>query len=124
MGFKPTTIETFFQAETLTPDRSKNPGSREKDASGDGFTASEKAAILRPQQSDWKAPCEYRELRINELSRGPSCVAITGMVVNFHRLSMPNERQHAAKGFFKINVKDSTGILQVPIHPKSLPLIE
>lgn len=105
-------IQSFF-----TPQSSSSPT---KPASsfckrpGDGFTAEEIDAALRPAPSDsWDPPTEYEDCDIASLYAGPKCVTFMGRIVNFFDMSSPSKAPKAAKGCVKMIVKDNTCAITV-----------
>jgi hypothetical protein len=89
---------------------------------GDGFTPEEVDAALHPTvDASWTPDVPHAEAEIASLEPGPRCVVIRGRVVNFHDQpsAMAPRRPKAAKGCFKLIVKDDTGALCV-VSPLTL----
>lgn len=105
-------IQSFFEKEP-SPRRSKDVNSDPQAAMSDGFTDAEVEATIHPKLHKWQPHVEYENMDIGSLSPGPGCVALVGRVVNFYDQSTPSKRPQAAKGCFKVIVKDDTGAMMV-----------
>ena len=63
----------------------------------------------------WLPPTEYTGKDVNDLEPGPGCISVTGRIVNFFEMATTSKSEAAAKGFFKLIVKDDTGALMVSL---------
>ena len=68
---------------------------------------------LTSTNQKWQARIEYARTDIVDLHPGPGCVTVTGRIVNFHEQGHTSKSPLAAKGSFKVIVKDDTGPLKV-----------
>lgn len=106
-------IQSFFQSEIHTAMKAPTNLAPPAEA-GDGFTPEEIQATLKTTLHKWQPRCEYPEISISSLQPGPGCFELKGRVVN-----MQDEKQrsakmpHAAKGCFKLLVRDDTGVISV-----------
>ncbi len=105
-------IQSFFHPEA-SQDRKKNVGASAQ--AGDGFTAEEVEAVLHPALRPWVPQQEYEEVDIGSLVPGYQRVTFMGRVINFYNLQTPSKMPNAAKGCFKVVVKDDTGALVVGV---------
>ena len=104
-------IQSFFQPEIPSSTSMKQPPSSVEVS--DGFTSSEIQTTLHPRRHKWHPRSEYEEMNIAELAPGPGCVTVTGRIVNFFELANTSKAPLAARGSFKIIVKDDTGAFTV-----------
>jgi hypothetical protein len=85
-----------------------------KPSVGDGFTPEEVDAALRPTvDASWTPDAAHAETEIASLEPGPRCVVIRGRIINFFDQPATVRRLNAAKGCFKLIVKDDSGALCV-----------
>ena len=68
-----------------------------------------------PFYEGWHPQVEYQETEISSSIPGPGRVAITGRIANFFHLETSSKSPHAAKGCWKLIVKDDTGAIEVNI---------
>lgn len=109
------TIESFFQPLSLSQPKKDKENETPPAKVGDGFTEDELAQALDPTSATWKPQGTYDEVGIGELSPGPRKAKITGRVVNFYEAATPSKMPTAANGYFKLIVKDDTGVLLVKL---------
>lgn len=105
-------IQSFFEKEP-GPRKSKDADASPQAESNDGFTEAEVEAALHPKLHKWVPRVEYENTDIGSLIPGPGCVAVIGRIVNFYDQATPSKRPQAAKGCFKVIVKDDTGAMTV-----------
>jgi hypothetical protein len=104
-------IQSFYQKEIPSVD---SPDSAPKPLiPSDGFTSGEINDALHPMLPKWNPRGTYDETDIGSLQPGLGCVAVTGRIVNLFDLPTPSKRQHAAKGCYKLVIKDDTGAMTV-----------
>ena len=114
-------IQSFFQPEVHPVQKTPKPAALHQTTDpGDGFTASEIEAALRPALHPWQPRTTYKETDIGELVAGPGCVALMGRMVNFHSIATPSKMPKAAQGCLMLTVKDDTGALTVSTPPSTL----
>lgn len=107
-------IELYLATRSRSAAASKTPST----TIGDGFTPEEVDAALNPNiDASWRPEVEYVEADIASLDPGPRCVVIHGRIVNFHNQPTTVRKPKAAKGCFKLIVKDNTGALCVTPRP-------
>jgi hypothetical protein len=108
--------------ELFLATRSRHPAPAPKTTVGDGFTPEEVDAALHPAvDASWAPGVAHAEADIASLEPGPRCVVVRGRVVNFHDQPAAARRPKAAKGCFRLIVKDDTGALCVSPVPPSGP---
>ena len=112
MSYPSASIQSFFDKE-LTTRPETNASTTCAIRPGDGFTREEIDDALHPTLHKWQARVEYHETDINDLVPGPGCVQVTGRVVNFHDQINVSKMPHAAKGSFRMIIKDDTGAMVV-----------
>ena len=61
----------------------------------------------------WKARAEYKHTSIDDLQPGPGCISITGRITHLHEMPSGKGAPKAAKGFFKLCVRDETAAITV-----------
>ena len=110
-------IQSFFQPEVTSPLKHQKPAVSSNAQTGDGFTSSEVEATLHPTLHKWQPRTTYTDTDIGDIIPGPGCVVLMGRVVNFYDQSTPSKMPHAAKGCFKVIVKDNTAALNVSTIP-------
>lgn len=81
--------------------------------SGDGFTTEEIEASQHPNLHPWQPKGEYREADIQSLAPGPGCLCLVGRVVNLYNQQGWSKMSNAAKGCWRLIVKDDTGAIMV-----------
>lgn len=85
---------------------------------GDGFTEEELAAALDPLKRKWNPARPYEACQIGELEQGPKAVTFTGRCVNFSTVFGKSTKEHSAKGWHRVLIKDDTGVISVSyLHP-------
>lgn len=77
----------------------------------DGFTKVEMSAISGPTLRRWQPRVNYEDVGIGELAPGPQYVALIGRIVNVNDQNSTCKAPQAAKGCWRITVKDETGAL-------------
>lgn len=114
MAPQKTSIQSFFQPEVPSAQRTQKPAAHHQPSNtSDGFTSSEIEAALHPSLHKWQPRTTYNDTDIRDLVAGPGCVALMGRVVNFHDVATPSKMPKAAKGCLKLTVKDNTGAFTV-----------
>jgi hypothetical protein len=110
-------IQSFYQKEGSPPaPRMSKPDDQHQ---GNGFTAAEVEATLRPLTQTWKPKGTYEEVKISELQPGPGKVRFMGRIVNFSPAKDdPNRRSLLPQGFHFLVVKDDTGVVSVRFGPR------
>lgn len=108
------TIQSFFQTKKPSSNASHSLIPIAKPAeTGDGFTAEEQKIVI--PQSSWTPKVEYEEVELGSLCTGSKFITFQGRVVNFFdwRTGAGDKRPLAAKGCYKIVVKDDAGAVTV-----------
>ena len=124
-------IESYFEPKTITsqgqgkPPKSppawsptNQPSSHTISDTGDGFSAYELAKASEPESSleanrQWVSGVGYQHVDIDDLHPGPRRVRIQGRVVNFRHYLQGMKKPPAARGCWRILVKDDTGVISV-----------
>ena len=124
MALHMSSIQSFFEKDPAAR-KSKAVNGDSQTESNDGFTEAEVEAALHPKLHKWVPRGEYENMDIGSLIPGPGCVALIGRIVNFYDQPTPSKRPHAARGCFKVIIKDDTGVMTVmsigsqkPNHPE------
>ena len=121
MAPQTTSIQSFFQLEVPSAQKTQKPaGHYQPSDTGDGFTSSEIEAALHPSLHKWQPRAAYNDTDIRDLIAGPGCVALMGRIVNFYHIATPGKTPKAAKGCFKLTVRDDTGVFTVMTSPRNL----
>jgi len=105
-------IQSFFEKEPALR-KSKAVNDDPQTESSDGFIEAEVEAALHPKLHKWVPRGEYENMDIGSLILGPGCVALVGRIVNFYDQPTPSKRPQAARGCFKVIIKDDTGAMTV-----------
>lgn len=80
---------------------------------GDGFSSSEIQSTMNPSGLQaWQPRAIYHDIDIGGLVPGPGRITFTGRIVNLGNFPS-NKRGFGASGFFKLLIKDDTGIVAV-----------
>jgi hypothetical protein len=112
MPAKDLSIDCFFSPVCSTS--SAAPLSSNAAREGDGFTTEEINAVLNPViNSSWAPENFYEETDIGSLDAGPYRVHVRGRIVNLFDQVATIRKPKAAKGCFKMIVKDDTGAFVV-----------
>ena len=90
----------------------------------EGFTSEEINATLNPSLPQWQPKCKYRQIDIDSLVPGPSCVSLQGRIVNLYQQQHSGQMPNGVEGCWRLTVKDDTGAILVillvySIHPTS-----
>ena len=104
-------IHSFFHREVSTAP--KQPFHHDTGQPGDGFTAAEIEATLRPALPPWTPRGDYHDAGIGSLVPGPGCIHCVGRVANITEQESNGKGSLAATGCFKLIVKDDSGALLV-----------
>lgn len=115
-------IQSFFERKS-PPQKNKRFGIDLQADAGDGFDDEEMHVALHPTLQNWRPRVEYEDVDISSLISGPKCVNIMGRVVNLYQQVTPSKKPQAARGCWKVMVKDDTGALMVCAVSLSLPRI-
>ncbi|KAL9129416.1 MAG: hypothetical protein Q9217_002121 [Psora testacea] len=107
-------VQSALQPEILSPKRPKQTFDAVSTA-GDCLTSSDIETFLLPPPHKWRPRTAYREMGIGDLAPGPGYVTIMGRIVNFYEASYTSKSPIAAKGSYKVVVKDDTGTLTVKL---------
>ena len=108
------TIQSFFGPAAPTHVNQITPETCYK---GDGFTSDEVDAVLRPSVNmPWTPAQPYDEFDIASLALGPRRVVFRGRIANLYNQVNLSKKPRAAKGCFKLVVKDDTGALTVSLY--------
>lgn len=115
-------IQSFFHPES-SEQRQNSVGASAR--AGDGFTEEEIEAARSPVLPQWVPQQEYEDAEIGSLVPGHRRVTFKGRVVNFYDQQTPSKMPQAAKGCFKVVLKDDTGGLMVtlPLSHKFLTVL-
>lgn len=81
---------------------------------GDGFTAEEVQAALRPEAPEpWHPNEDYADCEISDLYAGPRAVTFSGRVANIFDSANTPKTPRSAKGCVKLCVKDGSSAITV-----------
>ena len=105
--FPRTSVQCSHGTQELSSDPIQNPSSSATEIG------------LTPASKNWQQRTEYTEMDIEDLNPGPGCVSIIGRIVNFWEIPNASKSDIAAKGCFKLIVKDDTGAITVSTFLKS-----
>lgn len=109
-------IPSFFKPEIFSKDSPQKSVMSSQAKASDGFTSEEIKAALNPSLPQWHPRCEYRQIDIDSLVHGPSCVSFRGRVVNLYQQQRSSQMPNGAEGCWRLIVKDDTGaILVIPL---------
>ena len=64
-------------------------------------------------QAEWSPQQDYEDASIGELVPGPRTVSFTARIVNMYEQTVESKMPQAAKGCFRLLMKDDSGLLLV-----------
>lgn len=119
MSSQTTSIQAYFprKSTTQTSPREEVPASKSHDTAG--VDSSEVDLASSTVSHKWQPRTEYTDVDIANLCPGPSCVKVTGRIVNYYEMANTSKSNAAAKGSFKVIVKDDSGAFTV--KPTTIP---
>ncbi|KAI9717432.1 MAG: hypothetical protein M1828_007194 [Chrysothrix sp. TS-e1954] len=79
----------------------------------DGFTPRELDSPLSSSMFNWTPEFDYKNLDISSVIPGSQHISVGGRIANFYDQTIPSKMPQAAKGCFKVIVKDDSGALTV-----------
>lgn len=90
----------------------------------EGFTSEASDAILDSCLPQWQPKCKYRQIDIDCLVPGPSCVSLQGRIVNLYQQQQHGQMPNDVAGCWRLTVKDGTAavlviLLVYSFHPTS-----
>lgn len=113
MSYPRASIQSFFEKQQTLSAQNQNTATKPLIDPSDGFTEQDIDTVLHRTLHKWQARVEYVETNINALVPGPGRVQVTGRIANFHHQANSSKMPHAAKGSFRVVVKDNTGAMVV-----------
>ena len=99
-------IQTYFPRQSPRGKRIESPNSDTIEDEGPA-----KADESSPRT--WRPSTEYQEMNISDLNPGPGHIKVTGRIANFFQMPNSSKSEVAAKGSFRVIIKDDTGIFTV-----------
>ena len=110
MSSQTQSIQAYFHRTTKPTQDSSQAASPVK-----GTQESGAADVARPASASgsWSPRNEYPEIDIVKLEPGLGCVMLTGRIANYYEMPSSSKMPSAAKGSFRIILKDDTGTFTV-----------